>query len=305
MSKDAQQYLSRSALAEKLGVTLKELTQLMIESGWLIHNDSAKGVGKSAKKDAEKGKDWALTAKGEFEGGIYRESKKFGQYIVWPSTVLSHPAITGLSESTMSVTSVGKHLNLPAKTINKLFAELGWISPFSKGWQLNPLGQRNGGQQHSNDDSGIPYVTWSRQLLDNPVLIQQAQHFQAHKDHTPTVVINNTEHYQSLDGGYFASRDELHIAHALYLSHMSYAYQRTVVLSANDVLQVTFYLPQHGIYIFFDNANSKPGELSQQLQRDQIIKEHQLKAITLSSQDITNLDAILSKAFVQYGIVVG
>lgn len=72
---DQDDFLSRSALAEKLGVSLKELTQHMIDAGWIV----------------QEGKQWQLTAKGEFEGGIYRDSHKYGRYIVWPASVVNQP----------------------------------------------------------------------------------------------------------------------------------------------------------------------------------------------------------------------
>ena len=113
--KDNNSYYSRSTLATKLGVTLKELTHTLIEAGWLQHKSEGQQKGKQ--------KVWCLTNKGEFEGGIYRESQKFGQYIVWPQSILSHDVIKSLQETTISASSISASFDISAITLNKLFSD--------------------------------------------------------------------------------------------------------------------------------------------------------------------------------------
>ncbi len=295
ISDDSKTYLSRSALAEKLGVTLKELTQLLIESGWLAHQENAGSEGK-------KKSDWLLTEKGKFEGGIYRESKKFGRYIVWPDKVLSHPAIKTITETTITATAIGTHFSIPAKIVNKLFAEMGWITSFSKGWRVSACGEANGGLQNTNKDTGVPYVTWSRSILDSLALSSQVKHYLGEKDNTPTVLINGSTFYRALDGHYFSSIQELHIAHFLYLSNISYAYQRKLSLSQQESIVVDFYLPKESLFIFYHQNNVNPGRLTQQLEQDELIKKYQLNAIVITDADLESLDQYLSKSLIKLGV---
>jgi predicted transcriptional regulator len=289
MSTDPKsQYLSRSALAEKLGVTLKELTQLMIESGWLAHSEAA-----------EKGKEWTLTAKGEFEGGIYRDSKKFGKYIVWPDTVVNHPAISGIKDTQISATAIAKQANVSAKIINRLFAEMGWISPYAKGWKVTTLGQANGGVQAANNDTGVPYAMWARTVLAHEGLLQQLKYYKA--EQLIEATINHQTHFLSLDGRYIASKPELLIANWLYVSGFSYAYQRMIHVSQQQSLLSDFYLPKYAIHIHFQAVDIAPSELSQQLQRQALSDKHHLQVIQLSVTDTQNIDQVLSKALLQMG----
>ena len=68
--------LSTTALAKLLEMDSKQLFELLVERKWMVREK--KPDGSNVNK---------LTAKGEFEGGEYLESKKFGTYIVWPDSI--------------------------------------------------------------------------------------------------------------------------------------------------------------------------------------------------------------------------
>lgn len=293
-SRPKSTHLSRSALAEKLGLSLKELTQLMIESGWLLHNDSA-----------EKGKEWQLTAKGEFEGGVYRESKKFGQYIVWPESVVNHPAITEVQACDVSASSLAKTFHVSAKIMNRLLAEMAWLQPYAKGWQLSELGRKNGGVQTAHEETGVPYVLWPRSLVEHPALIQQVALYlgkNKHGEASKAIEIDGNPHYLSLDGRYLRSRFELMVANYLYISGLSYAYCREYYLSKQQSLLSDFYLPKSNVHIHFQRQDISPSELSQQLSRQQLAGEHSLKVVEVTPEDQGKLEQVLSKALLQLGV---
>lgn len=294
VNKDTQDYFSRSALAEKLGVTLKELTQVLIDSGWLRHDEQA-----VSRK--EKHKEWQLTEKGKFEGGTYRESKKYGPYIVWPATVLSHRAITQLLESRISATLIGRHYDMSARIVNRLMAEIGWLKSYAKGWQLTSLGEAQGGLQKHDQQSGIPYVVWPRSLLDDKYFSHQVHTYQV-KPSVTKINIDGTSHYRTLDGRYLPSIQDAMIANWLYLHGLSYSYHRELALSTEKTIQTDFYLPDSRIYILYNGAVSGPNELSHQLSRQALAEEYQLKVIELSLSDIDTLDQVLPKALLRWDI---
>lgn len=284
-------YLSRSALAEKLGITLKELTQQMISAGWLVHHP-----------DAEKGKEWQLTAKGKFEGGTYRDSKKFGQYIVWPESVTQHPAISEVKEAHSSVTVIAKSLGLSAKMLNRLLADMGWISAYGKGWKVTDQGLAQGGIQASNDETGIPYVLWQRELAQSPIL---TQHVGLYKGEEPT---EKNATWLSLDGHTVSCLPHAFIANYLYLYGHNYAYQRTVHLSNNVSIVSDFYLPKYAVHIHYQAQHVSPSELNAQLERQQLAEAHQLTLINLQAGDgkqleQEQLEQQLAKALLQAGVM--
>ena len=43
-----------------------------------------------------RGESWLLTPKGEFEGGSYQNSRRYGRYIVWPEAIEDHPLLAAL-----------------------------------------------------------------------------------------------------------------------------------------------------------------------------------------------------------------
>ncbi len=296
MNKQSSNYLSRSALAEKLGVSLKELTQQLIHAGWLQHNEGA-----------DKSTEWTLTAKGEFEGGIYRESKKYGRYIVWPETVSAHPAMTELLDSLISATTIAKEYDLSAKIINQLLASIGWLSPFAKGWQVTEIGQQQGGvQQHA--DTGAPYVKWSRNILTNEYFNQLIQHFQAKDPQHFQKMIDGVTCYKTISGHWVESIDELHIAHSLTIVNIPYMYQKELMLLKSDIkshrLTCTFYLPELKLIILYQPSNVSPDQLNQQLTQQTLLEKQPFTTLFVSDKDVSDIDKILAKAFNRLGVSI-
>lgn len=271
-----EEYLSRSALAEKLGITLKELTQLMIESGWIT----------------QEGKVWHLTAKGEFEGGKYRESKKFGQYIVWPISVVEHPMIRQMNDEVVTISSLAKRVDLPARFFNRLLAEIGWIEAFAKGWQLTSLGDVHGGVQAQDDETGIPYVMWPRTLLDNRSLQCSVAYF------------TDNQSLQALNGLTTISTAHSVIASWLYAVGLVYSYQRELFLPKGVVLKPDFYLPRRQLCIDYWPESSTADALASQLSKREIYKRHNIRSIEVDAEGLLDLDHELSRELMQLGITV-
>lgn len=271
-----EEHLSRSALAEKLGITLKELTQLMIESGWI----------------AQEGKVWHLTAKGEFEGGLYRESKKYGQYIVWPLSVVDHPMIREMNEGVVTVSSLAKRVDLPARFLNRLLAELGWIEVFAKGWQLTSLGENYGGEQSKDDETGIPYVMWPRTLLDNPSVLNSLSYF------------SNSQSVQALNGLSTLSTAHSMIASWLYTVGLVYSYQRELLLPKNVSVKPDFYLPRRQLCIDYWSESLSADALAAQLTKREMYKKYNIRSIEVDQDSLSHIDHELSRELMQLGVTV-
>ena len=271
-----EEHLSRSALAEKLGITLKELTQLMIESGWIT----------------QEGKVWHLTAKGKFEGGLYRESKKYGQYIVWPISVIDHPMIQEMNNGVVTVSSLAKRVDLPPRLLNFLLAELGWIEVFAKGWQMTSLGESMGGTQSIDEETGIPYVMWPRTLLDRPSVVNSLSYF------------FNNQNLQALNGLSTLSAAHSMIASWLYAVGLVYSYQRELLLSKEISVKPDFYLPRRQLCIDYWPESLPADALALQLSKREIYKKHGIRSIEIDQNGLLELDHELSRELMQLGVTV-
>ena len=153
---DESDKISTSALAKKLDIPAQQLFVTLKDYGWIQrHEDS-----------------WVLTGKGEFEGGGYVDSRRFGRYIVWPLELENHRLIAAI-ESNQRITAAGMQRYYPKlhpRQINRALAELGLQVHSVLGWELTEQGKRLGGQQQESENSGAFYVAWPHEVVDHPVV---------------------------------------------------------------------------------------------------------------------------------------
>ncbi len=134
-------YLSTTKLSKQLSIPTKHLFGRLVDLDYVKRQDDA----------------WVLLAAGIEAGGKYQESKKLGQYIVWPESIQIDKAT---AQGMLSATSLGGEFDLSARRINQILSEHGWIKKYLKGWLVTPLGQSVGGEQREDGKSGVPYVLW-------------------------------------------------------------------------------------------------------------------------------------------------
>jgi hypothetical protein len=292
--KDNNPYYSRSALATKLGVTLKELTHTLIEAGWLEHK------GENQQKDQTKV--WCLTKKGEFEGGAYRESQKFGRYIVWPQSILSHDVIKNLQETAITASNISASFDISAIILNKLFSDLGWIKGKDKGWVVTDRGEKHGGIQETSEETGIPYVIWSRRIIENTLLQTHIGAYKGQKSFTSQRDIDGMSYFQLLSGLWVDNLSDLAVGNYLYICGVTFAYQRMVALCDQNKLVIDFYLPSHAVSILINHNDINPSELKQQVDRELLIEKSDLMSIQLSKAEIDEVEKILPKRLLAVGL---
>lgn len=227
--------LSTTALAKLLNMDSKALFELLVNRKWITRTPNE--TGKIATE---------LTKKGEFEGGEYLHSNKFGTYIVWPNTLQDHRILSAVPEKTLSSGLLGKALlnsspNQPAIApwrMNLLLVELGWLNKTVKGWQLTVLGKALGGIEQQQESTGQHYVLWPEQLVNH----RQLQALMAQL-HSP---VNSQGVYMGLDGHQLKSDGLRQIDNWLYTAGLVHAHERS--LPEGDLIS-DFYLPKHQLYI--------------------------------------------------------
>jgi hypothetical protein len=287
--------LSTSALARKLDLPVQQLFATLKDYGWIQrHQDS-----------------WLLTNKGEFEGGSYLDSKRYGRYIVWPESLERHPLLAAI-ESNERVSASGLRRYYPKlhpRQINRALAELGLQIHSILGWELTERGRRLGGLQEESDNSGAYYVTWPHEIVDHPVihreLVAQSNAGETAAPAEPTDDLFADAGIVGLvgiDGHALETALELRVCNWLYLAQLAHAHQRA--LPVEELLYADFYLPSAGVYIECWNEEEPPERLTLKLKKSEIFREQKLRLIDVNAKDAERLDEALGRPLMEFGIRV-
>ena len=292
--------ISTSALAKKLNLSSKQLFQKFAEANMLCREDDA----------------WQLTSVGKAAGGEEKSHSKYGDYVVWPET-LTLENIQKVEDSVgeakmLTATQVGKHFTVSANKINFILSELGWLEKALKGWKATPQGLLVGGVQKESFQTGAPYVTWPALILENKSLNSSMQEVLGTKNHHETEApeAEKTEKvgfrdkfeakHRSADGHYVRSRAEMLIDNWLYMAEIVHAYERR--LPIEEEVYCDFYLPTGKVYIEFWGMESDPKYLSRKNTKKEVYAKHGFNLIELNDEDVLNLDDILPKKLLKFGI---
>lgn len=278
MTSRSEKHLSTTALARLLGKESKELFILLTGGGWIVKVDNH----------------WQLTEKGKFEGGIYVNHPKYGEYIAWPESIHQHPLLALLPEAPLTATNIGHKLGLPARLVNLLLAERGWLKKHIRGWLLTPLGKQLGGQQHESEQSAVPYVTWPESLLDNSRLLAAVAQLNAD---------DSVKDLLSLDGRHVLNAAERRLANWLYLAGVVSA-QHYELAWDTEIVIADFFLPEIQFCIDYWPADNKAAQLAKQLDKQTLYKKYKVNFLELRDEDLPQLDEILTKVLLRNGVAV-
>ena len=288
--------LSTSALARKLGLPVQQLFATLKDYGWIQRHQDA----------------WLLTNKGEFEGGSYVDSKRYGRYIVWPESVAEHPLLGALeSNQRVAASELRRYFpQLHARQINRALAEMGLQLHSVLGWELTERGRQLGGQQEESEDSGAYYVTWPHEIVDHPVIHReleaQAAIGEGLKDASepaddlfaPAALTELV----GIDGHALETELELKVCNWLYLAQLAHAHQRA--LPVEEVLYADFYLPVASVYIECWDAEEPAERLTLKLKKKDIYREQGLRVVEINAADGDRLDEALGRPLMEFGIRV-
>lgn len=288
--------LSTSALAKRLRLPIQQLFSTLRDYGWIERSDSS----------------WLLTPKGEFEGGAYQESKRFGRYIVWPQGLEEHPLLKAIeSKQRISAARIRHYYpQLHARTINRALAEIGLQEHTLLGWELTDLGRHFGGQQEESESSGSLYVSWPHEIIDQPVVHRELGRFSEHgaprmdDAAEPDLFASSgrvaVEGYAGIDGHVLATPLQMHVCNWLYLAQLSHAHGRSLPVSAP--LQADFYLPSGRVFVDCWEEDVPAGELAGRLRKRECYEELELRYIEVNERDVDRLDEMLGRKLLAFGL---
>jgi hypothetical protein len=281
-----EKHLSTTALARLLGKESKELFVLLTSGGWILKVDNH----------------WQLTEKGRFEGGLYMNHPKYGEYIAWPESIQQHPLLKLLPEAPLGASHLGYKWHLPSRLVNVLLAELQLIKKNLRGWLLSDEGKALGGQQHWAEQSGIPFVTWPETIVDHPLVLPHLQQLLANVD---------AESETALDGHSVIGSLQRRIDNWLYVNRVVHA-RNYVLVRGHEQIEVDFYLPDARLCMdIWDDEVSASSRLRSPadtiawgLEKQAFYKKYKIAAIELRTMNISQLDEFLARCLLQHGVAV-
>ncbi len=290
--------LSTSALARELGLPLQQLFSTLQDYGWISKLEDG----------------WALTGKGEFEGGRYVNSKRYGRYIVWPKALLEHPLLQALEYVQMlSSSALARQFNTNSRQINRLLVAMGVMRRCHQGWLPTSLGKTLGAQTVQSQDSGLSHLLWPEAFASHPGLLrlwQASKPLELEKLQDVSASETGGDLFSSLpkmpssftglDGQRYASQAHWQVAQWLFLAGLRYAYQ--TLLPVDEEQRGDFYLPDWRVYIECWGGQESPSELAKRLERQSLYEKHQLKVVDLHSDELTQLDDALGRHLSDLGV---
>ncbi len=298
--------LSTSALAKHLGLTSKDLFSNLAEKGYIQRQNDT----------------WQLTDEGLRQGGAYVESSKYGQYITWPENLLANelnemPETRNESGNTsLTARMIGAYFDISANKINFILSELGWLQKGIKGWLVTEQGKRLGGQQHEDRKSGIPFVRWPSDIVERKSLKASVAEVlgiaaETSPDNSPDTPADSqtaelglrekfAAKHRSADGHFVRSKAEMLVDNWLYMAEIVHAYERK--LPIEEDVYCDFYIPTGKVYIEYWGYENDPKYLARKKQKIEIYNKYGFNLIELTDQDVQNLDDVLPRQLLKYGV---
>lgn len=280
-------YLSTTALSKKMNIPVADLFKKLLQMGLI-------------KKE---GDSWSLTDEGKEKGGTVKYNKKIGYWIAWPENIGYH--LQENEQKLLNATKLSEHFNIGLLRMNPILSELGWIKRDRKGWVLTKLGRSMGGIQFEHKKTGVPFVCWPENIVENKLLSEDIKEIQGEESKEPEEQplqfrVKYEANLRSADGHYVRSRAEMLIDNWLYMSEIVHAYERK--LPIEEDVYCDFYLPVGKVYIEYWGYEENDKYLDRKQVKQEIYKKYEFNLIELNDKDIQNLDDILPRKLLKFGI---
>ena len=282
--------ISTTALAKKNSLMAKDLFLKFYNYGFI---------------DKDEADSWILTQNGISFGGTYLESKQYGKYIAWPENI----DLNNFKIEMLNATKLGQYFSLSARKTNVILSELGWTKKGIKGWLITSQGEKVGGLQSEDFKSGIPYVVWPIDILNNKNLIATIEDLSGNtKQENINKEDNKKEDFRekfeakhrATDGHFTRSKAEMLIDNWLYMFEIVHAYERKLPIEEN--VYCDFYIPAGKVYIEYWGYENDEKYLERKKKKQEIYKKYNLNLIELEDADIQNLDDVLPKYLLKFGV---
>lgn len=198
----------------------------------------------------------------------------------------------------------------------ELFDKLSKLKLIDSNYKLTKIGIKYGEEQ---EYLGNKYIRWKDKEIITQILNKKPSIFDKIvdivsdkpkskipiKEKVKTQNIDPRKRYKAPehrtdDGHYVRSKAEAIIDNWLYNKAIVHAYEKRVPIEEN--LLSDFYLPQGKVYIEFWGYENKPEYLKRKKIKQDIYKKYNLNLIELTDKEVQNLDDILPRMLLKFGI---
>lgn len=206
----------------------------------------------------------------------------------------------------ITATAIGKHFDLSANKMNYVLSELGWIKKGLKGWVVTDQGLKLGAQQGEDSRSGIPYARWPETIYDVKALQDSIDNIKGiDKPKNDSEKMDSFRYkfeatHRATDGHFVRSKAEMLIDNWLYMAEIVHAYERK--LPIEEEMYCDFYIPTGKVYIEFWGYDNDEKYLARKQKKQAIYQKYNFNLIELTDQEVLNLDDVLPRMLLKFGV---
>lgn len=287
-------YISTSALSKKLSISKSKLDEMLLAANFIIRDENG----------------FSLTDLGIENSGCMKSHPRFGDYIAWDENIEIPNKLVTQGKEFFSSTKIASQYNLSARKINMTLSEIGFIEKYLKGWTITALGSKNGGVQKENSKNGIPYVEWDKSIFTSSAFLSVLKEVSGEAGESTQKDIENTKDsnfrekfiakHRATDGHMVRSKAEMLIDNWLYMAEIVHAYERK--LPIEEEVYCDFYIPTGKIYIEFWGLENDPKYAKRKEVKREIYKKYDFKLIELTDEEVFNLDDVLPRLLLKFGV---
>ena len=199
----------------------------------------------------------------------------------------------------ISTTALAKANNLNVKKLFNILEEAGYITYENTITKLTDLGKKAGGEfKKGNQISGFKdYIVWPENLLDG-LSIENTSTQNNKKDFREKFKAE----FRTNDGHYVRSKAEVLICNYLYQNGIAHAYERK--LPVEEEIYSDFYISKGKVYIEYWGYENNDKYIKRKEVKQDIYKKYNLNLIELNDKDVQQLDDVLPKMLLYFGIKV-
>jgi len=210
----------------------------------------------------------------------------------------------------ISTNNLAKELKLNKE---ELFDRLSKLKLIDSNHRLTKLGIKYGKEQ---EYLGNKYISWNDRDIIIKIIDKKKSFFDKIVDivsDKPKSEVSTKAKTQNLDprklykaehrtddGHYVRSKAEVIIDNWLYNKEIVHAYEKKLPIEENVLSD--FYLPNGKVYIEFWGYENKTEYLKRKAIKRKIYKKYDLNLIELNDKEVQNLDDILPKMLLKFGI---
>lgn len=294
----SEEYISTTALSKKHNMELSDLYAALNSLKWVERKDDQ----------------WIITELGRKKGGRMQSSGKGFDYPVWPSSIPIdeiYAQIDNSQKNLITVTKLAEHLKIAPQRLNLILSELGWIERDEvRAWTITKLGKIVGGKQKEFTKTGKFYVLWPDNILENKALHETLvsnfiiEEIKEKKVEAPKKDIEFREKFKAdhraQDGHMVRSKAEVIIDNYLYVTEIVHAYERK--LPFDEEYYCDFYIPKAKLYIEYWGVTGDAHYDAKKKTKLDLYKKYDVKVISLTDDDVKNIDDKLPPLLRKHGI---